>query len=58
MGRSIGLDVHRDFCQVAIADGGRARDAGADRMTIEEVVKQVVRERHDETNLADRKSVV
>jgi hypothetical protein len=26
MGRSIGLDVHRDFCQVAIADGtGRAR---------------------------------
>ena len=28
MGRSIGLDVHRDFCQVAIADGGRARAAG------------------------------
>ena len=28
MGRSIGLDVHRDFCQVAIADGGRARSAG------------------------------
>jgi transposase len=26
--RSIGLDVHRDFCQVAIADGGRARSAG------------------------------
>ena len=24
----IGLDVHRDFCQVAIADGGRARSAG------------------------------
>jgi len=22
------LDVHRDFCQVAIADGGRARSAG------------------------------
>jgi transposase len=28
MGRSIGLDVHRDFCQVAITDGGRARSAG------------------------------
>ena len=27
-GRSIGLDVHRDFCQVAIADRGRARSAG------------------------------
>src|SRR3954454_12746025 len=26
--RSIGLDVHRDFCEVAIADGGRARAAG------------------------------
>ena len=24
MGRSIGMDVHRDFCEVAIADGGRA----------------------------------
>lgn len=28
MGRSIGLDVHRDFCEVAIADNGRARSAG------------------------------
>ena len=28
MGRSIGLDVHRDFCEVAIADGARARSAG------------------------------
>jgi len=28
MGRSIGLDVHRDFCEVAIADGARARLAG------------------------------
>jgi transposase len=26
--RCIGLDVHRDFCQVAIADGGRVRHAG------------------------------
>ena len=28
VGRSIGLDVHRDFCQVAVVDGGRARSAG------------------------------
>jgi transposase len=28
MGRAIGLDVHRDFCEIAIADGGRARSAG------------------------------
>jgi transposase len=28
MGRSIGLDVHRDFCEVAVADGGRARSVG------------------------------
>src|SRR3954469_5910882 len=28
VGRSVGLDVHRDFCEVAIADGGRARSAG------------------------------
>ena len=28
MGRSIGLDVYRDFCEIAIADGGRARSAG------------------------------
>jgi transposase len=26
--RSIGLDVHRDFCEVAIAEGGRVRSAG------------------------------
>ena len=26
--RCIGLDVHRDFCEVAIADGGRVRSAG------------------------------
>jgi len=24
VGRSIGLDVHRDFCEVAIAGGSRA----------------------------------
>jgi hypothetical protein len=28
MGTSIALDVHRDFCEVVIADGDRARSAG------------------------------
>jgi len=28
IGRSIGLDVHRDFCEVAIADDGAVRSAG------------------------------
>ena len=28
MSRFIGLDVHRDFCEVAISDGGPARAAG------------------------------
>ena len=37
MGRSIGLDVHRDFCQVAIADGGRARSAGRIATTPEQL---------------------
>jgi transposase len=37
MGRSIGLDVHRDFCQVAIADGGRARVAGRVATTPEQL---------------------
>ena len=26
--RSIGMDVHRDFCEVAIAEGGAVRAAG------------------------------
>ena len=26
--RFIGLDVHRDFCEVAISEGGKARSAG------------------------------
>jgi transposase len=26
--RSIGLDVHRDFCEVAIVEGGEVRSAG------------------------------
>jgi len=37
MGRSIGLDVHRDFCEVAIADGGRACSAGRIASTAEEL---------------------
>jgi hypothetical protein len=26
--RSIGLDIHRDFCEVAIAEGGEVRSPG------------------------------
>lgn len=37
MGRSIGLDVHRDFCQVAIAERGRARSAGRIATTPEQL---------------------
>jgi len=35
--RSIGLDVHRDFCEVAISDGGKARSAGKISTTPEEI---------------------
>jgi transposase len=31
--RSIGLDIHRDFCEVAIAEGGAIRSAGRIEMT-------------------------
>jgi transposase len=37
VGRSIGLDVHRDFCEVAIADGGRARSVGRIAATPEQL---------------------
>ena len=37
MSSSIGLDVHRDFCQVAIADGARARSAGRVATTPEQL---------------------
>jgi transposase len=37
MGRSIGLDVHRDFCEVAVADGGRARSAGRVATAVEDL---------------------
>jgi len=26
--RAIGIDVHRDFCEVALSEGGRLRSAG------------------------------
>jgi hypothetical protein len=35
--RSIGLDVHRDFCEVAIAEGGELRSAGRIRTRVEEL---------------------
>jgi transposase len=35
--RSIGLDVHREFCEVAISDGGRARSAGRVASTPEQL---------------------
>jgi hypothetical protein len=31
--RSIGLDIHRDFCEVAIAETGEIRSAGRIEMT-------------------------
>jgi transposase len=37
MGRAIGLDVHRDFCEVAVADGGRARSAGRVVTSVEDL---------------------
>lgn len=37
LGRSIGSDVRRAFCQVAIADGGRARSAGRNITTPEQL---------------------
>jgi transposase len=35
VGRAIGLDVHRDFCEVAICEAGRVRSAGRVRTTPE-----------------------
>ena len=35
--RSIGLDIHRDFCEVAIAEAGEIRSAGRIRMATEEL---------------------
>ena len=37
MGRSIGMDVHRDFCEVAVAEGDRARSAGRVATTPEDL---------------------
>jgi transposase len=35
--RAIGIDVHRDFCEVAISEGGRLRSAGRVPSTPEEL---------------------
>jgi transposase len=35
VGRAIGLDVHRDFCEVAICEAGRVRSAGRVQTTPE-----------------------
>lgn len=35
--RHIGLDVHRDFCDVAIAEDGTVRSAGRIRTSVEEI---------------------
>ena len=37
VGRAIGLDVHRDFCEVAIAEGGVVRSAGRIKTTPEQL---------------------
>ncbi len=28
VGRAVGLDVHRDFCEVAVCEDGEVRSAG------------------------------
>ena len=33
--RFVGLDVHRDFCEVAVSEGGKARSAGRVKTTPE-----------------------
>jgi hypothetical protein len=35
IGRGVGLDLHRDFCEVAICEEGVARSAGRVRTTPE-----------------------
>jgi transposase len=35
--RFIGLDVHRDFCEVAIAEDGKVRSAGRINTTPQEL---------------------
>jgi transposase len=37
VGRAIGLDVHRDFCEVAICEAGRVRSAGRIKTSPEEL---------------------
>jgi hypothetical protein len=35
--RAIGIDVHRDFCEMAVSEGGRLRSAGRVSSTPEEL---------------------
>ena len=35
--RSIALDIHRDFCEVAIKDGGEVRSAGRIKTSAQEL---------------------
>lgn len=35
VGRAIGLDLHRDFCEIAICEDGVVRSAGRVKMTPE-----------------------
>lgn len=37
VGRAVGLDVHRDFCVIAICDGGVVRSGGRVPSTPEEL---------------------
>ena len=37
VGRSIGLDVHLDFCEVAVCERGKVRSAGRVKTTPEEL---------------------
>ena len=38
IGRAIGLDAHRDFCEVAISEGGQVRSAGRVATTPEQLL--------------------
>lgn len=32
LGRAIGLDVHLEFCEIAICEGGKVRSTGSGRV--------------------------
>jgi hypothetical protein len=42
VGRAIGLDVHRDFCVVAICEDGKVRSAGRVPSTPEGLVQRSI----------------